>query len=170
MFLSCLTAWRHACADTPPSEVAVGVKQVVMGIMSYTRWPEQPPTLRLCVVGEPGYATALFAGGMQIGKTPVAVSRNPRLSGDISAHCDAIYAGPMAQTQRLSLRKNLAGHPVLTIAEDDPPCVGGSMFCLDLTRPGTTTGFAVNLDSVARSGVAVNPRVLLLGRRPKAAP
>jgi hypothetical protein len=39
------------------------------------------------------------------------------------------------------------------------------MFCLNLAAGGATAGFAVNLDSVARSGVAVNPRVLLLGRR-----
>jgi hypothetical protein len=37
------------------------------------------------------------------------------------------------------------------------------MFCLDITPQGVS--FELNLDSMARSGVRVNPRVLGLARR-----
>ncbi len=168
MSLSCLMAWEPARADAPNSDVAAGVRQAVIGILSYTRWPQPTPALRLCVVGHPDYAAALFGGAMQIGKAPVTVSQNAAGASDIGTRCDAVYSGQMPQAEQQHLRQLLSGHPVLTITEDDPPCSGSNMFCLDLAAGSATAGFSVNLDSVARSGVAVNPRVLLLGRRRKA--
>jgi hypothetical protein len=138
--------------------------------MSFTRWPEPMTSVRLCVVGQPGYAGALFGAPMQFGDTPVAVSRRAVQGSDIGAHCDAIYAGALDDTEREALYRQVVGHPVLTMTEDDPQCSGHSMFCLDTAGASAQVGFGVNLDSVARSGVAVNPRVLLLGRRRKVKP
>jgi hypothetical protein len=168
--LSFLTACEPAFAEMPAIDVSAGVREAVLGIMSYSRWPQPPPALRLCVVGQPDYADALFAGAMQVGKTPVDVSRKALRTGDISGQCDAVYTGGIDAAERRSLRPQLASHPILTITEDDPTCSDGSMFCLDTSGTGAHVGFAVDLDSIARSGVQVNPRVLLLGRRPKAAP
>ena len=56
-----------------------------------------------------------------------------------------------------------AGQPLLTISEVAADCATGGMFCLDITPQGVS--FELNLDSMARSGVRVNPRVLGLARR-----
>jgi hypothetical protein len=48
------------------------------------------------------------------------------------------------------------------IGEGAEFCSDGGMFCLDA---GTTAArFTVNLDAVARSGLRVNPSVLLIAR------
>ena len=60
----------------------------------------------------------------------------------------------------------VAGHPVLTISENDPSCTAGGMFCLNVD--GERVSFDINLDAVARSGVRVHPNVLNLARRPGA--
>jgi hypothetical protein len=159
-----------ALAQAPVSDISAAVKQAVLGIMSYTRWPERPSSLRLCVTGQPRYAASLLAGPVRLGDVPVNVSREALGSGQLGARCDAVYAGGTNASEWQLLRLQLAGHPILTITEDDPQCSAGSMFCLDTAGPDAQVGFAVNLDSVARSGVQVNPRVLLLGRRRKPAP
>jgi hypothetical protein len=157
-------------AQRPADDTSLGVKQAVLGIMSYTRWPGSRIGLRLCVVGQPRHAAALFDGQIRLGATPVAVSRNSLQASQLGAQCDAVYEGTTSAEERQLLHLQLAGHPILTITEDDPTCSGPSMFCLDTGGHDPRVGFAVNLDSVARSGVEVNPRVLLLGRRRKPAP
>jgi len=159
-----------AAADQPPADISLGVRQAVLGIISYTRWPQKPATQRLCIVGEPAHAGALFDGPMRIGGTPLLVTRNALEAGQLGQACDTVLAGALTRYESDTLHRQVAGHPVLTITEDDPTCSGTSMFCLDTTGPGQQVFFAVNLDSVARSGVLVNPRVLLLGRRKKTQP
>jgi len=159
-----------AHAEVRSDEISAGVRQAVLGIMSFTRWPAPMTTVRLCVVGQPGYADALFGAPMQFGDTPVAVSRRAVQGSELGEKCDAVYTGALADPERETLHHELLGHPVLTMTEDDPQCSGHSMFCLDTAGAGASVAFGVNLDSVARSGVAVNPRVLLLGRRRKVKP
>lgn len=173
--LACACTLLHmftpsARADPPPQDVAAGVRQTVLGIISYTRWPEKPAMQRLCIVGQPSHAGALLAGPIQLGGTELAVTRNALQGGDIGRNCDTVYAGTLGEDETTTLRRQIAGHPVLTIAEDDPSCSSLIMFCLDTNGTGPDVAFVVNLDSVARSGVMVNPRVLLLGRRKKHQP
>lgn len=158
-----------AAADQPPADISFGVRRAVMGIISYTRWPNKRATQRLCVVGQPLHAGALFSP-TQIGDTPLVVTRRALQVGDVGDECDTVYTGALTGTETDALHRQIAGHPVLTITENDPSCSGPSMFCLDTAGKGGNVFFAVNLDSVARSGVLVNPRVLLLGRRKNTRP
>ena len=55
MALLCVLA-PHGFADVPATEGmaaqrAQAVTQVVLGILSYARWPVEPAQLRLCIVG-----------------------------------------------------------------------------------------------------------------------
>ncbi|HII3200232.1 TPA: YfiR family protein, partial [Enterobacter kobei] len=50
----------------------------------------------------------------------------------------------------------------LLISEQNPECVIGSAFCLIIERGQVR--FSVNLDALSRSGVRVNPDVLMLAR------
>lgn len=169
---SLLLALVCLCAPLPASaagqEVATdersqGVAQAVFGIMSYTRWPADPSALRLCVVGPTEYADEVLKGGQLPGNRTVGVRRIRIDDPALTLECEAVYAGLLSDSAWRQLVARLAGQPLLSISERPELCQIGGMFCLDV-RPGGVT-FEVNLDSVARSGVRVNPRVLQLARR-----
>ena len=138
-----------------------------MGIVSYSRWPVDLPQLRLCVIGPTDYADDLLAVAGQASGRTITARRLPP-GGSPGEGCDIVYLGRIGDAERRQLFSHLAGHPVLSISEQDETCSVGSMFCLDVH--GTQVSFQINLDSVARSGVRVSPKVLQLGRRKEAAP
>lgn len=147
---------------------ARSVTQVVLGILSYARWPVEPQQLRLCVVGPTEYTDDLVKGTTQATGRPVTVRRlladNPAIAGE----CDAVYIGKLTSDERSRLFASLTGRPVVSISEGGDQCTVGSLFCL---RVGDEqVSFEVNLDSVARSGVRIHPSVLQLSRRKPAAP
>jgi hypothetical protein len=147
----------------PPRDAAV--RQVVLGIISFTRWPTPPARLHLCVSGRPDYAQGL-ADTLQVGSTPLEVQHVQFDDSTLGATCQVVYLGDLSDIERQRVSAAVAGHPVLTIAEHDPSCTAGSMFCLNVD--GERVTFDINLDAVARSGVRVHPNVLNLARRPVA--
>ncbi|VVM51458.1 YfiR family protein [Pseudomonas fluorescens] len=147
---------------------AKAVTQVVLGILSYARWPVEPMLLRLCLVGPTEYTDDLVKGTTQATGRPVTVQRLLADNPAIATDCDAVYIGKLTGEERSRLFAALVGHPVLSISENDEQCSVGSLFCL---RVGDEqVSFEVNLDSVARSGVRIHPSVLQLSRRKPAAP
>jgi hypothetical protein len=147
---------------------AVSVTQVVLGILSYARWPVEPQQLRLCVIGPTEYTDDLLKGTTQATGRPVLVQRHLVTDPRMTSECDALYIGTIAADERTQLFGNLAGHAVLSISEQSDQCTVGSMFCLQVTD--SQVSFEVNLDSVARSGVRIHPSVLQLSRRSGATP
>ena len=143
---------------------STAVAQTVWGILGYTRWPADPSPVQLCLVGETLHAPLLLAG------TELPSGRKlqtRRISSDDAQPlnaCHAVYAGHLrsGQWQRLMAAWPV-GQPLLTLSEVAADCSAGGMFCLDITPQGVS--FELNLDSMARSGVRVNPRVLGLARR-----
>ncbi|MDQ0652459.1 YfiR family protein [Pseudomonas cedrina] len=158
----------HAFAQAPDpvglaDHRAQAVTQVVLGILSYARWPVEPAQLRLCIVGPTQYTDDLIKGTTQATGRPVVVQRLLADRSDIVDACDAVYIGKLTVDERSRLFNSLAGHPVLSISEGGDQCTVGSLFCL---RVGDEqVSFEVNLDSVARSGVRIHPSVLQLSRR-----
>lgn len=150
-------------ADLTISPRDAAVRQVVLGIISFTHWPTPPARLRLCVTGRPDYAHGLV-DALQAGATPLDVRRIGLDDPAIGAACDVVYFGNLSDDERKQIRAAVAGHPVLTISEHNPFCTTGSMFCLNVDDEPIT--FDINLDAVARSGVRVQPNVLKLARRP----
>lgn len=150
-------------ADSAISSHDTAVRQVVLGIISFTRWPTTPVRLHLCVTGRPDYAGGL-TDTLQAGSTVLDVQRVRSDDPSLGLACDVVYLGTLSNDARARVRAALAGHPVLTIAEHDPSCTAGGMFCLDVD--GDRVSFDINLDAVARSGVRVHPNVLNLARRP----
>ena len=139
------------------------VRQVVLGIVSFTRWPTTPVRLHLCVTGRPDYAAGL-TDTLQAGSIVLDVQRVRFDDPGLGIACDVVYLGALGNDERTRVRAALAGHPVLTIAEHDESCTAGAMFCL--TVDGAHVTFDINLDAVSRSGVRVHPNVLNLARRP----
>lgn len=144
-------------------ERAQAVAQTVLGIISYTRWPAEPSQVRLCVVGPTEYADELIKAGPVTGARKTIVRRmyleDPRLLSE----CEGVYVGVVSDGVWRRLLARLEGHPLLSISEQPQLCSIGSMFCLDVRTSGVY--FDINIDSVARSGVRVNPRVLQLSKR-----
>ncbi|WP_434560888.1 YfiR family protein [Pseudomonas sp. Z5-35] len=162
-----------AIAQDPPSTTradlrAEAVAQVVMGILSYARWPVEPTQLQLCIVGPTQYTDDLVKGTIQATGRPVVVQRVLADHPSIPTDCNAVYIGQLTGDERVRLFASLIGKPVLSISEGGDQCTVGSLFCL---RVGDEqVSFEVNLDSVARSGVRIHPSVLQLSRRRPAAP
>lgn len=152
-------------ADPAVATHDTAVRQVVLGIISFTRWPTTPVRLHLCVTGRPDYAGGL-TDTLQAGSTLLDVQRVRFDDPALGMACDIVYLGNLGADERARVRAALAGHPVLTIAEHDPSCTAGGMFCLNVD--GEHVSFDINLDAVARSGVRVHPSVLNLARRPGA--
>jgi len=169
--LCLLTACAFAQSQTLPNmadQRAKAVTQVVLGILSYARWPVEPAQLRLCVVGPTEYTDDLVKGTTQATGRPVVVRRLLADHPAIVSECDAIYIGKLTNDERTRLFNSLIGHPVLSISEGGDQCTVGSLFCLRVSD--NQVSFEVNLDSVARSGVRIHPSVLQLSRRRAAAP
>ena len=155
-------------ASTLAEQRAKAVTQVVLGILSYARWPVEPEQLRLCLIGPTEYADDLVKGTTQASGRPVAVRRLLANDPRIVTECDAMYLGRLDQDERKQLFSAVTGHPVLSISEAHDPCTVGSVFCLRVSDQ--QVAFEVNLDSVARSGVRIHPSVLQLSRRRAAQP
>ncbi|MFO4626371.1 YfiR family protein [Pseudomonas protegens] len=159
----CLFSLLAIAQSEPPASASLAeqrakaVTQVVLGILSYARWPVEPAQLRLCVVGPTEYTDDLLKGATQATGRP-----------SLASECDSVYVGKLSNDERTRLFNSLIGQPVLSISEGGDQCTVGSLFCL---RVGDSqVSFEVNLDSVARSGVKIHPSVLQLSRRRPAAP
>ena len=143
------------------------VAQTVWGILGYTRWPGEPAVVQLCIAGETLHATALLEGAELAGGRKVAARRVRVEERSPLESCHALYAGRLRTGEWAQwMAAWPSGQPLLTLSEDALHCQSGGTFCLDTS--GKTISFELNLDSMARSGVRVNPRVLGLARRKEA--
>ena len=139
------------------------VKQIVLGIMSYTRWVPPPSPVQLCIVGTTRFTTSLEHLDTNTTPNKIIVNKQSDSNPTLSAQCDVIYFGDVKPEEQQKIIATRQNHPILVLSESNPSCELGSSFCLDTeTFPIT---FVVNLDSLARSGVHVNPNVLLLGKK-----
>jgi hypothetical protein len=145
-----------------PADGSATVTTVVAGIVSYTRWPTEAASIRLCTIGRGRGVDELLAvadlGSAQL-SVPVQAAKD---AAHAARECDAIYVGALASDATRDLLQSTVGRPVLMIGEGREFCTDGGMFCLQ--SAALPAGFTVNLDAVARSGLRVNPRVLRMAR------
>ena len=170
----CLLLMSTPCLAQPEPPInladqrAKAVTQVVLGILSYARWPTEPAQLQLCVIGPTEYTDDLLKGATQSSGRPVQARRVLASDPGIASNCNAVYLGKLSVDERSRLFSSLNTQAVLSISEDGDQCTVGSLFCLHVRDEQVS--FEVNLDSVARSGVRIHPSVLQLSRRRAAQP
>ena len=170
----CLLLLSTPCLAQPEAPInladqrAKAVTQVVLGILSYARWPTEPAQLQLCVIGPTEYTDDLLKGATQPSGRPVQVRRVLASDPGIASDCNAMYLGKLSAEERSQLFSSFNTKAVLSISEDGDQCTVGSLFCLRVRDEQVS--FEVNLDSVARSGVRIHPSVLQLSRRRAAQP
>ncbi|MBB1200547.1 YfiR family protein [Enterobacteriaceae bacterium 89] len=156
LFLLC--AYVPAFAEPAGSDNAV--RDIVSGIVSYTRWPalNGPPVL--CVFASSPYTTAFSQNAASTTTYKTVIVQNEQDA--LSAQCNALYFGRESAEQQQQILNRFQNTPLLTIAEQNAECIIGSAFCLRVNSERVT--FSVNLDALSRSGVRVNPDVLMLAR------
>jgi hypothetical protein len=140
ILICCLT---QAIAETQTTSLPKKdeeVKQIVLGIMSYTRWVPPPIPVQLCIVGSTKHASLLEHIDSNDAPNKIIVSKQNDLAPALSTQCDVIYFGdvpPNEQQRIIAARQN---HPILVLSENNPSCELGSSFCLNLeTSPITFT-------------------------------
>lgn len=154
-------------ADLPSGPVTTNagrttVSRIVTGIVSYTRWPAETTSIRLCTLGH-GRGVDELLGTADLGPASRSVQVHAADSFDSAKRaCDAIYVGAVDGKVIRDHLQGTLGLPILTIGEDPDFCSDGGMFCLQ--PDAADMRFTVNLDAVARSGLRVNPWVLRIAR------
>ncbi|SVG33189.1 Uncharacterised protein [Shigella sonnei] len=136
-------------------------QMVVSGIVSYTRWPALSGPPKLCIFSSSRFSTALQENAAtSLPYLPVIIhtQQEAMISG-----CNGFYFGNESPTFQMELTEQYPSKALLLIAEQNTECIIGSAFCLIIHN--NDVRFAVNLDALSRSGVKVNPDVLMLARK-----
>jgi hypothetical protein len=137
------------------AEQAIAVSRMIGGIISYTRWPADLRQLQFCISGDTQVA-------LQAAEIDRSANRSVALkrvaAGAATDGCDILYLGPMAPVRQRQMVSGIRARAVLSIAESDPSCRGGTMFCLRIRS--ATLAFQLNVDAISRGTVRVDPRVL----------
>jgi len=157
------TAWAQSDPASALPEATPQATRVVLGIIGYARWPVAPETYRVCTAGEQGRLHELFENPASIGEHSVVVVPLAGGPADLAAGCDVLYLGALPLGRRRQLLAEALGRPILTISEGDGFCANGTMFCLVFTEDRIK--LQANLDSISRSGIRINPKVLQFTRR-----
>ncbi len=161
-FLSWSTIATAADTEAPAETNVQAVTRTVIGILGYTRWPHENEELRLCTVGTTDYAAGLLQSSGQLIAGRRLIVKQVDVEQLKASECDGIYVGDMNERQWRKLMLQESDRPLLTISERSSLCRIGAMFCL--SHQGEGPGFEINLDSIARSGLRVSPKVLQLAR------
>ncbi|SQB41906.1 Uncharacterised protein [Citrobacter koseri] len=95
----------------------------------------------------------------------LSARHHPHGAGSSDSRCDGFYFGSESPAYQVELTNKYPSKALLLIAEQNTECIIGSAFCLIINNDEVR--FSVNLDSLSRSGVRVNPDVLMLARNQK---
>lgn len=155
-------------SDAAHADIGTQIVRFVSGVAGYARWPNASDTYRLCIAGESAYLRNAPARLSRIGDRVWPVREIALDEADPTAGCDLLYLGALSIAQKRQLLAETGGRPILTISEDNPECADASMFCLAI-RDGNISLLA-NLDSISRSGIRIDPKVLQLARRRQPSP
>lgn len=144
-----------------PDRMADGAARMVGAILEFSRWPARRTAVHLCLTGAAQHADKLGDIGLSDG-TGISVLDLPDDGSMPPGRCDALYFGRMDGAAQRRLIAGAHGQAVVTIAEADPDCQSGAMFCL-IFAPQMLS-FQLNVDAVSRSAVRIDPRVLRMSK------
>lgn len=157
-----------AALSAPSVGHGPGVRQLaelINGIIGYTRWPQPPNPIRICVMGRDDLVLYLQAGATTTRPRPITVQAVTSETS-IKINCDVAYVSALPpENARLLLRQTLTS-AIVTIGDGAEFCSDGGMFCTDPVGGSADVNsrlrFSANLDVIARSGLRINPQMLLL--------
>lgn len=164
MILVMLSFSTLASADHADDFHSQEVAELILGIIHFSRWPDNQKNLLLCIVGETDHADFLLNTDLIVGDYLIESKWIDGTQLLVNADsCQVIFFGHYDVRNINDIYAQLYGNPVLTIEERNDNCRVGGMFCLNDNQG--KLGFKVNLDAVGRSQVRIHPGVLRLGQR-----
>ncbi len=144
-----------------PDPYAIPVARTVASIVEYSRWPQDPSEIRLCLAGPTRHTEHIVE--RQLARSRVLLPMSITTVAESASECDAVYLGQMSLEDQRRFTTAAHDRPILTIVENDPACRSGAMVCLLFEADGVS--FRINIDAVSRSQVRVDPRVLRMSTR-----
>jgi len=155
-------------ANAEPASARQSIEYQVKAAMLYnfTRfisWPDTTgPVLRLCVVGDDPFGTALTAiDGEPVDSRTVTVARG--VDPGSLEHCQVVFVSRSAQRMLPELLAALADRPVVTIGEGpDFVAQGGT---IGLVVVDGKVRFDINAEGLKQRGVRISSKLLRLARR-----
>jgi YfiR/HmsC-like len=154
-----------ASRGAPAVQDAVAVKAAFLyNFAKFAEWPALPPGGRIlvCVVGDDGILAAFqgVAAGRDINGHGFDFS-NPDAAFRWS-HCHLLFIAAAAAGRLADGLTRLNHLPVLTISDAPGFATSGGM--IELYLEGGRTRFAINVDTVTRSGLHLSSRLLELAK------
>lgn len=126
-----------------------------LSILGYVQWSNAHP--QLCVVNHTE-STSTFKKLIDLHHYPYRVVN---VSTQPPSFCDAIFFSDLSPQQEQKILSH-ASMPLLSISANNRDCEVGSAFCL--YQRNQRTSFKVNMQSLTRSKIHIDPRVLLLSK------
>lgn len=164
---SCIALAGMARAEEAPrpasGDAVLQATRMVLGIISYARWPVPPESYRVCAAGDLSHLRELLEKPASVRERPVVAKVLEGGIAQSASVCNVLYLGETSASRRKQLLGEATGRQILTIVEADDACASGGMFCLGFQADGVI--LQTNLDAISRSGIQINPQVLKLTRR-----
>lgn len=136
------------------------VFETTFSIFSYTKWDTVPP-ITICIVDNPKL-TQQFKAATTQNKHHYTIEAIE--SKNINQkNCDALLFSSMTPQQEAKTINNIQKSSVLTLSLNNEACEIGSAICL--YKRDQHTAFKVNMTSLSKSKIHIDPRVLLLTKK-----
>lgn len=135
------------------------IYMMTLSILSYAKLNQAVP--EICVVDNTDITTS-FQNTIQKQNMKYKVSAIETTALNSSACTVIFFSHTQPQLEQKLISQALTKN-ALTFSTSNSDCEIGSVFCLYTTRAGNTQ-FKVNLDSLAKTKIHIDPRVLLLAQ------
>ena len=135
------------------------IYMMTLSILSYAKMPSE--NLDLCIVDNQDLANNFQ---QRVQQQDLKYKIQTISSKDLPlTSCSAVFFSKAQPNVEQKLIRELHNKSVLSFSSNNDQCEIGSAFCLYKSKNGNTL-FKVNLDSLAKSRVHIDPRVLLLAQ------
>lgn len=162
LLLAILPSLAQAQVGVDPSLQSADQKlaQMVLGIISYAQWLQPDELVHVCVIDSPRYFSALSLLSAQ--QQQLRIWSKTAKATDLTQQCHVLFFEQTPPAQQQEIMNQRGVQRILTLSLNNPSCVVGSSFCLNITQG--VPSFSLNLDSLKQSGVKINSKVLILAK------
>lgn len=168
LFAALVAASGTASADSPPAATSglATAGDYVIRFVQYVRWPadEGINAWQVCIATSSPAKAAGYAERTSRGR-PFATRAVS--ASDALADCQILDLTDTPPTEAKALLQRARPLAILTVGDGEAFCSAGGIACL--RRQPDAVGFEINLSAVQQARLAVNPQLLMLGRRRVAA-
>ena len=156
IWLSCLLIF----STTIHANSTHNLYMMTLSILSYTKWKNNTATF--CIIPTNPQIMQSFQDNLKTQNMTLSVKTitAQQLS---NVYCDIAFFSHTTPEQEQKLIQESLNKNILTFSTDNIDCEIGSVFCLYTSKLGKSQ-FKLNLDSLSKSKVHVDPRVFLLAK------